>query len=54
MSCLDCQFMACKQFFFKNERWTGYCMNPESTKYHTNVLGTDACTMKPVQLNLNF
>ncbi len=54
MICIDCEHMACKQFLSKNERWTGYCMNPASNKYHTNVEGTDTCTMKPVELELNL
>lgn len=43
MKCLECRYMACKQFFFKTEIWTGFCLNPNSPRSRTCINGTDGC-----------
>lgn len=43
--CLQCPFMACKVFTVKTEKWTGFCMNKASPKYHTKVTGADGCAI---------
>lgn len=43
MKCIECDHMACKVFSVKAEKWTGFCLNECSTKYHTTVIGDDNC-----------
>ena len=45
MKCIDCDNMACRQFFVKRELWTGYCINKNSPKYGSVVTGNDSCTV---------
>ena len=45
MNCLECEFMGCKVFTCKTEAWTGYCMNPQSPRFHTNVTGDIGCNI---------
>lgn len=44
MKCIECDNMACKQFFAKHEMWTGYCNNKNSPKYGSVVTDRDSCT----------
>lgn len=44
MKCIDCENMACKMFFAKQELWTGYCNNKDSPNYGSVVTGKDGCT----------
>lgn len=36
--CIDCKEMACKEFYHRKEKWTGYCM-----ALHIKVTGDDLC-----------
>lgn len=45
MKCIECDSMACKQFFVKHDLWTGYCNNKDSPKYGSVVTGSDNCTI---------
>lgn len=44
MKCIECDYMACKQFFAKHEMWTGYCNNKNCPKYGSVVTDKDSCT----------
>lgn len=46
MKCIDCDNMACKQFFAKFELWTGVCMNKSSPSYGSVVKGNDGCIIQ--------
>lgn len=46
MVCLQCPNMACKVYYPKAERWTGYC-----TRHHRNVTDSGRCG-DAVQLTL--
>ena len=38
MRCLDCEYMACKEFFSKTELWTGFCL-----KLQQKITGNSEC-----------
>ena len=46
MKCLECENMTCKQFFAKQDLWTGFCMNKSSPKYGSVVTGKDSCNLQ--------
>ena len=50
MKCLDCPYMACKVFYANSEIWTGFCMNMNSEKYHTEIKGNDSCNINDLKI----
>ncbi len=50
MNCIDCDFFHCKVFYASSETWTGFCMNIDSDRFHTETKGNDSCNINNINI----